>query len=65
MKDETQSDQRKNTATARILDAGIDISEREGRYPAAAYMLANGATFRAIVRVLSEPLYRRGFELKS
>lgn len=65
MNEDTQNDQRTNTAMATIIDAGIAMSEREGRHPAAAHMLANGATFRVIVRVLSEHLYRRRAELKS
>lgn len=49
MNEDTQNDQRKNTAMAAIIDAGIDMSEREGSHPAAAHMLANGVTFRVIV----------------
>lgn len=65
MNEDTQHDQRTNTAMAAIIDAGIAISEREGSHSAAAQMLANRITFRVIVRVLSEHLYRRGAELKS
>jgi hypothetical protein len=59
MNENTKDDQRKNTAIAAVVDAGLDIAVREGSHPAAAHMLANGATFRVIVRVLSEHIYRR------
>ena len=65
MNEDTQNDLQTNTAMAAIIDAGIEMSEREGSHPAAAHKLANGATFRVIVRVLSEHLYRRGAALIS
>jgi len=65
MNEDTQNDLRRNTAMAAIIEAGIATSEREGRHLAAAHMLAHGAPFRVIVRVLSEHIYRRGAELKT